>query len=527
MASTDTQKLIISLEAQTKQFSNALNKANNIANKRTRQIESRFEKMNKKVSGLLGNFGRGLLAGVVAGGVTGVVASLRGVATSVAAIGDEARRAGVTTRVFQEWKAVAEQARIPVDAMVDAFKELAIRADEFAITGKGSAAEAFARLGLTPAEVKERLKDPSDLMLLLIERTRQLGDTAAATRIFDELFGGTGAERLVTLLDQSNDSIRGTIDEAHRLGNVLSDDVIARAAEIDRQFNIVSQTVGTALKGAIVNAATALQQFIDSFRAFENQQSASLDSEMATIGMRRLDIENQILKLRGQQRDAISGNPFGYNYDGAIADLEAERAALGETEAQILAVIEARRKAAEVKPATGGSTFTPAPYTPPPPKRDAGAAAAEREANAIRRLIAELQMELALVGATDLERETANALRKAGAAATAEQQAQIVGLVAALYAEEKAMQQASEAAQELADLGKSVLGGMIADLKAGKSAAEILAGALDKVADKLLDVALSSIFDGIGKGGGGAFLGTAGRFGIAANDNYGISRRAA
>lgn len=51
MATTDMQRLIVSLEAQTKKFENALNKANGVANKRARAIESRFERMNKRVSG--------------------------------------------------------------------------------------------------------------------------------------------------------------------------------------------------------------------------------------------------------------------------------------------------------------------------------------------------------------------------------------------------------------------------------------------------------------------------------------------
>ena len=430
----------------------------------------------------------------------------------MADIRNEAARAGVTTQVFQEWQAVAVKARIPMDALADAFKELNIRDDEFAQTSKGSAAEAFSRLGLTPEEVKQRLKDPADLMLLLIDRTRQLNDTAAATRIFDELFGGTGAERLVSLLGQSTDEIRATINEAHRLGNVLDDDVIARAAEIDRQFNIITHTVGQNLKGAIVSAATALSQFIDSFRSFEDQQLETLSAEVTTIGRQRLDLENKILKLRAEQRDAFAGNPFGRDYEADIKYLEDERAALGETEAQILRIIEARRKAAETPPPA------PADWKPlPVPSsgggggggRDRSAALAEREAEAVRRLISDLQMELQLVGATNVERDIANALRQAGAAATADQQAQIVALISAIHAEEEATRRATDAAMEMRDIGRDVLGGMISDLKAGKDAADILANALDRVADRLISMALDGLFSGVGSGrGGGGFLGT-------------------
>jgi len=59
------------------------------------------------------------------------------------------------------------------------------------------------------------------------------------------------------------------------------------------------------------------------------------------------------------------------------------------------------------------------------------------------------------------------------------------------------------------ELGKSVLGGFIQDLKDGKSATEALSNALNKVADKLIEIALNNLFDGgtFGASPGGGILG--------------------
>lgn len=59
------------------------------------------------------------------------------------------------------------------------------------------------------------------------------------------------------------------------------------------------------------------------------------------------------------------------------------------------------------------------------------------------------------------------------------------------------------------ELGKSVLGGFIQDLRDGKSATEALSNALNKVADKLIEIALNNIFDGgtFGASPGGGLLG--------------------
>lgn len=60
----------------------------------------------------------------------------------------------------------------------------------------------------------------------------------------------------------------------------------------------------------------------------------------------------------------------------------------------------------------------------------------------------------------------------------------------------------AESSKEFREFGKSVLSGFIQDLKDGKSASEALANALSKVADKLLDIALDSLF-GLNQGSGG------------------------
>ncbi|MGI3128632.1 phage tail length tape measure family protein [Nitratireductor sp. PBL-C9] len=91
---------------------------------------------------------------------------------------------------------------------------------------------------------------------------------------------------------------------------------------------------------------------------------------------------------------------------------------------------------------------------------------------------------------------------------------------------------AQQAAEELQELGKDVLGGFIDDLRNGVSASEALANALQKVADKLLDMALNNLLSGLlgGAIGGGGLLGGAiipgilHSGGVAGRDGYGHGR---
>ncbi len=87
---------------------------------------------------------------------------------------------------------------------------------------------------------------------------------------------------------------------------------------------------------------------------------------------------------------------------------------------------------------------------------------------------------------------------------------QLAGNYARLSAQQEhskvAQEELQRTAEEFSDLGRDVLGGFISDLRAGKDASEALAGALNKVADKLFDMLLNSLFATPSSGGGGGLL---------------------
>lgn len=162
-----------------------------------------------------------------------------------------------------------------------------------------------------------------------------------------------------------------------------------------------------------------------------------------------------------------------------------------------------------------------------------GKSAAEREADAVKKLIEQLEFEQQTLGETDQQRAISNALRKAGSAATDEQKAHITALVAEIQTEKDALAQNKRAMEELQNVGKDLLGGFIGDLRQGKSATEALSGVLDKLVSKMLDASLDSFFSGIFSGGGAKAGGLLGGFlipgilhsgGVAGSDGYGHGR---
>lgn len=108
------------------------------------------------------------------------------------------------------------------------------------------------------------------------------------------------------------------------------------------------------------------------------------------------------------------------------------------------------------------------------------------------------------------EYDLLTAAQEAGLTITPELRAQIDTLSTAYANASAASAQLAEAQGRVADaaaefnaLGRDVLGSFISDMQNGVSAADALSNALGKVGDKLLDIALNSIFSPQGSGAGG------------------------
>jgi len=286
----DVQRLLISLEGRFNKYERDLDRTKNRTRTNFRAMEKQAadsaRKMDSVMSGALKSFGKGLAGGVIGGlaigGLDQIVSRVGDIAKGIARIGNEAKRAGLSTKAFQELGYVAQQNRIPVDALVDGMKELNLRADEFVVTGKGSAAEAFQRLGYSAQDLKRKLEDPSALLVEIIGRLQQL-DRAAQIRIADEIFGGTGGERFVELIDQGAEGIRRTIKEANDLGIVMDDELIRRADELDRKFQAIGTTISTYTKQAVVGLVGAMDDFLDRFNKIEEQSDRNVQSRLLDV----------------------------------------------------------------------------------------------------------------------------------------------------------------------------------------------------------------------------------------------------
>lgn len=470
-----------------------------------KNMESSMGRGFAKMKSYAAEAGKGLWAGLAAGGVAGIAASVQLVTQSFADLGREAKTAGINVEDFQKWRYVADQNRIGIDAMIDAFKELNIRADEYVQTGKGGGADAFAQIGMSPAEVKERLKDPSALLLEIIDRTKRLKNTAAGVRIFDELLGGQGGEQFVRLIDQGREGITATLREAEKMGGIVDENFIKKAEEVDKKFNQIATTIGSTLKSAIVDAVTALSGFISQWNAINEKSVSGIKAELEILrqGRERLNTT----QAAGGIQDRIAGI-FGKDRESQLAAIIAREKLLNDE-------LDRRKNIIVTTP----EQPPVAPYVPPekPKKtgksdeekaRDKAAKAADREREAVKKLIEDLQFEASLVGKTAVEKEKLIALRHAGAAATASEKAQIEALVESTYKQNEAWEKSQQQLFEMRDAGREFAGTLADGLLSGAKAADVLSDAVKNLASRFLNSGLDALFNGLfgsaGVGAGGS-----------------------
>ncbi|MHA6646378.1 hypothetical protein ACX3P1_28200, partial [Mesorhizobium sp. A623] len=307
------------MERRTKQFGDNTEKA----------LGKTFSGIGSKMESAFAPFLRG---GVVFAGVAGAAMAIREIAGSIADVDREARKAGVSAQVWQQWSYVATAAGASVDGITDALKELNIRGDEFAKTGKGSGAEWFTRLGYTAEEVGRKLQDPNRLMDELIGKIQRL-DSAGQTRALDELFGGQGAENLAKVLGLSVTEIQKLRSEAA----TFTDEQIAAAKKIDSEFATLWRNVSVYAKQAAIEGVGYAGAIIKALRGEWLPGYDQLESTQTRINSPEFKLE-QAQKQRDRIQKQLQAAIDQPDYAGKALEIRQLEASLQAVEEQIIAL---------------------------------------------------------------------------------------------------------------------------------------------------------------------------------------------
>lgn len=133
---TDLERLVVSLEARTAAFERAMNRANGIANTRSRQIESRFASMNSRLNAGFVGLQRGIAAAFAGVAVTRGAVQLIDAATRIE---NSLKVAGVAAenldQVYGDLFQAAQRNAAPIATLVQLYSRLALVQNELGVTG--------------------------------------------------------------------------------------------------------------------------------------------------------------------------------------------------------------------------------------------------------------------------------------------------------------------------------------------------------------------------------------------------------
>lgn len=153
----------------------------------------------------------------------------------------------------------------------------------------------------------------------------------------------------------------------------------------------------------------------------------------------------------------------------------------------------------------------------PPPVDQGAIDAAQKRADAVKALVANLVFEQQQLGRTSAEQDLYNQLKSVGVTRESEFGQQIEAALTPLQQQQELLRQNAEAAQFFGDIAKDALSTFVSDLQQGKSAAEALSNVLGNLANKLLNSGLDKLTSSLF----GAFTGGGATGGVMGNGLWG------
>lgn len=225
---------------------------------------------------------------VVAAGLSvGVGIMVKQSIDAVAEIDRLSTMAGVSAEAFQELSFAGAQYQINQDALTDGMKELSLRGDEFVKTGAGPAKESFERLGYSADDLNKLLDDTPALLSDIISRMEGL-DKAAQIRIADEIFGGTGGEQFVAMIQGGANALDTMRKSARDLGVVVDNDMVKQSVEAKKQVGQLTSIISAQFNSAVADLAPEIvgvaQKTTEWIKANRNLINQGMKTVVGEIG---------------------------------------------------------------------------------------------------------------------------------------------------------------------------------------------------------------------------------------------------
>lgn len=226
---------------------------------------SKAEKAGFKV----GTMGKAIVAGGVALAGSAIVGQIKDMVMAgleyASALGEQAQQLGVTTKAMQEYRYVASQTGVSNEEMDAALAKLNRTLGD-AATGNKKAQSAFDALGISVRDSNGHVKDAGALIPEIAGALEKVGSPAERASLLVDLFGKSG-QKLAPLMAEGAGGVNKLREEAHKLGQVLSDEQIQKADATADKITALNDSFNKRVAGVVADNADSILALVDALSA--------------------------------------------------------------------------------------------------------------------------------------------------------------------------------------------------------------------------------------------------------------------
>jgi len=231
------EALTIDLNARLAKFETELRKVGTSVDRHARAQERSFKSAADGIERHIARMGAAL------GGALSVGLFVRMIDGAIEAqdeMGKLAEKVGVPVEQLSALKFAAGQSGLELEGLGDGLRKLNVNLAETQ-AGTGEAREAFRALGINVEQSRGVLKGTDQVLLELAEKFAEMEDGAGKTALAVRIFGRAGAD-LIPFLNQGRTGIAALMEEAKRLGVVMSGDAVRAATEFNDNLDRIRAT---------------------------------------------------------------------------------------------------------------------------------------------------------------------------------------------------------------------------------------------------------------------------------------------
>ena len=214
---------------------------------------------------------KGALANLVADGLRKAVEGFKDIMTAAPKYADDilelASKTSIATDTLQELSYMSDLVDVDVSTVAGSMKKLT-KSMSSAKSGTGTAAAAFAQLGVSVIDANGELRKSEDVFFDVIDALGGIENEAERDAVSMNIFGKSATD-LNPMIEAGSDALRGFADEAHELGYVLDDDALESLGRVQdsfdrfqRQMDAVKNKIGAALAPSIERAMAKISDAV-------------------------------------------------------------------------------------------------------------------------------------------------------------------------------------------------------------------------------------------------------------------------